>query len=122
MVTNRKIKRYITLWIPVECGKTLNPLNYIKNPNDDFIKIRGGSRIYSQNEKRILDVNEEITITNILFSDKEPQKVFLSLTLCKSEENADGLSIPKRSIRVNVFYNDMISGEQIIIEKILMKL
>ena len=113
-------KRYTTLWIPVVYGKYLNPLNYIENPDDDFIKKSGGYRKYSLNEMENFDVNEEIEINTILISDKAEQEVLLNLTLCKSEENVEMLSIPKRSIKLEAISYDN-STREIFNERIFLK-
>jgi len=97
------------MWIPVEYKKSIRPLNYIKNPNDDtFIKEYGGSREYSRNNKGIFNINENIYLKDILISDEAKQKVYLYITLLKSEEKqAKKLSVPTRSIEIEaISYNN----------------
>jgi hypothetical protein len=102
-------KRYTTLWIPAIHKKPIRPLNYIENPNDDvFIKEYGGFRKYSRNTIGVFDVNENICLEKILISDEEEPKVYLNLTLLKSEEkDIKNSFIPKRSIEVQaISYNN----------------
>ena len=88
-------KRYCVLWIPTCLHKGILPI--------DSVDISEVSREYISEENGENILEENIQIKNILASDEAEKKVYLDLTLLKSEfvEVGDLCHISKRNILVN---------------------